>query len=96
MNTQPIEQLDLFIMTKEEREEHMWDKREDEHIRRMEAQERKDWEAYKRAKPLQDAKHQAEMQAEYDEWAKGGIFDTNEYTCWLIRGRERVQGTQWP
>ncbi len=89
-------QLDLFIMTKEEREEYLRDKREEEHIRRMEAQERKDWKEYKLAKPLQNAKHRAEMQAEWDEWEKGGIFDPNEYTCWLIRGRERVQGTQWP
>lgn len=83
-------------MTKEEREEYLRDKREEEHIRRLEAQERKEWQAYQSAKPLQNAKHRAEMQAEWDEWAKGGIFDHNEYTCWLIRGRERVYGTQWP
>ena len=90
-----LTQLDLF-MTKEEREDYLRDKREDEHIRRMEAQERKDWEAYKRARPLQDAKHRAELQAEWAAWAKGGIFDPHEHSCWLIGGKDNCDGTQWP
>ena len=88
MNTQ----TQLFEMTDEEREQ--W------HSERMcregEKQAARDWREYKVRKPVENEKHRAKMQAEFEQWAKGGIFDPHECSCWLIGGTEKIPGQYWP